>query len=101
AVELFDCLLHVRRLDEDSHASHAGRLALARRDAVDAERATAQQSEHAVECGRSIFHQRDESVPHACASARVIISPMLLPGGTSGNTFASRSTRKSSTADPS
>src|SRR5712672_126399 len=88
------------RIDEHRRALHTWFLAVADSDTVETKSSSAKQAEYAVQRAGSILDERDQCVPHAGAS-RVIISPMLSPGGTSGNTFASRSTLKSSTTEPS
>src|SRR5439155_2890432 len=102
AVELLDHLLHVLRVDDEGHPAHAAHFALANGEAVDVVAAPPEEAHGAVEHARSVLHQGDERVlHHALTCSPTSISPMLFPCGTIGKTFASRSTRKSITTDPS
>src|SRR6266498_2122757 len=128
SVHLLGDLLDILGLDHQRHAAHAGRLAMADRQALDIEAAPPEQAHRAVQHAGTILHQRDDRMllhhrnkeqrtenkrwaidtcslffvlcSYTC-DASVIVSPMLFPCGTMGHTFTSRSTRKSINTGPS
>ena len=76
------------------HAIHARLLRAVEHQLIDHDAAAPEHADRAIEYGRTISNHCDKCVCHA-----VIISPMLFPCGTIGNTFASCSTRKSITTE--
>ena len=130
AVKLLGDLLNLFGLDHQRQAADARRFAVAHGQALDIEATPAEQADRAIQHARPILHQRDDRVfvdvqglllialqivdwrlqpicnlksaicIYTC-DASVIVSPMLLPCGTIGHTFTSRSTRKSISTGPS
>ena len=87
--KLLDDLIDVVRVQGHGHAIHARLLRAVEHKLIDHDAAAPEHADRAIQYSRTISNHCDKCVIHA-----VIISPMLFPCGTIGNTFASCSTRK-------